>query len=124
MVLLNNPAKLMKPKFHFLLHPSYFFLLICLLPACSSTHPRPVASYSSYLNDSQVTARQMVPMSNEEAEKQRPGSTQSRQTASSETVIKKGKIKKQTSTTEEVIESDTSTVADSFSVPTSDQDAR
>lgn len=114
----------MNTKSHFIFHPSYFFLLACLLPACSSTHPRPVASYSSYLNDSQVTARPMVPMSDEEAEEQRAGTTVSRKTASSETVIKKGKIKNQTSTTEEVIETDTSTVVDTFSVPTADQDAR
>jgi len=63
-------------------------------------------------------------MSDEQSSSQRPGSTQSRQTGSSETVIKKGKIKKQTSTTEDVIETDTSTVVDTFSVPTTDQDAR
>ena len=95
-----------------------------LLAACSTTQPRPVASSSSYLNDSQVTARQMVPMRNEESERQPAGSVVSSQTASGETVIKKGKIKKQTSVTEEVVETDTSTVVDTFSVPTADQDAR
>ena len=115
----------MKPNPNLFLHTSSFIVLTsALLTACSSTQRYPVASYSSYRNDSQVVGRQVVPMSDEQAASQRPGSTQSRQTASSETVIKKGKIKKQTSTTEEVIESDTSTVADSFSVPTSDQDAR
>ena len=115
----------MKPNPNLFLHTSSFIVLTsALLTACSSTQRHPVASYSSYRNDSQVVGRQVVPMSDEQASSQRPGSTQSRQTASSETVIKKGKIKKQTSTTEEVIESDTSTVADSFSVPTSDQDAR
>jgi len=114
----------MKTKLHPFLHPSYFFLLICLLPACSSTQPRPVESHSSYLNDSQVTARQMVAMSDEEAARQRAGTTVSRQTASSESVAKRGQIKKQTSTNEEHIETDTSTVVDTFSVPTADQDAR
>ena len=82
------------------------------------------ANYTSSLHQTNLVARQNVPFSNEEAASQRPGTTQSRQTASSETVIKKGKIKKQTSTIEEVVETDTSTVVDTFSVPTSDQDAR
>ena len=63
-------------------------------------------------------------MSDREVAMQPAGTTRSRQTASSETVIKKGKIKKQTSSTEEVIETDTSTVVDTISVPTSDQEAR
>ena len=115
----------MKPNSSCFLRPRYFFLLICpLLPACSSTQPRQAAIYSSHLNESQVNARHIVPMSDEEAERQRAGTTISRKTASSETVIKKGKIKKQTSVTEEVVETDTSTVVDTFSVPTADQDAR
>lgn len=63
-------------------------------------------------------------MSDEESDRQPAGSVVSSQTASSETVIKKGKIKKQTSVTEEVVETDTSIVVDTFSVPTADQDAR
>ena len=115
----------MKTNPNFFLHTSSFILLTsALLTACSSTQHRSVRSYSSYRNDSKVMGRQVVPMSDEQADSQRPGTTQSRQTASSETVIKKGKIKKQTSTTEDVIETDTSTVVDTFSVPTSDQDAR
>ena len=131
------------------LHTSSFSLLtsVVLLSACTQRPPlRPYpyggegfapptafqpaaiggapANYTSALHQTNLVARQNVPISDEQAASQRPGTTQSRQTASSETVIKKGKIKKQTSTTEEVIESDTSTVADSFSVPTSDQDAR
>jgi hypothetical protein len=66
----------------------------------------------------------MVPMSDEEAEEQRAGTTVSRKTASSETVSKRGQIKKHTSTNEEQIETETSTVVDTFSVPSSDQDAR
>ncbi len=114
----------MNPKFHFILHPSCFFLLICLLPACTSPHSRTAANYSSYLNDPVLASRQVVTMSDEESDRQTAGSIVSRQTASSETVIKKGKIKKQTSVTEEVVETDTSTVVDTFSVPTADQDAR
>ena len=114
----------MKTKSYCILHPSCILLLICLLPACSSVQPRPVASYSTYLNDSQVAARQMVPMSNEEVNRQKSGTTVTKKTASSESLIKSGKIKKQTSSTEEVIETDTSTVVDTISVPTYDQDAR
>ena len=121
-------------------HPSSFVLLTLLafLGACTQRDegfPPPTvlqpaaiggapANYSSSLHQTNVVARQNIPFSDEEAASQRPGTTQSRQTASSETVIKKGKIKKQTSTIEEVIETDTSTVVDTFSIPTSDQDAR
>ncbi len=115
----------MKPNPNLFLHTSSFIVLTsALLTACSSTQRHPVASYSSYRNDSQVVGRQMVPVSNEEANRQKSGTTVTMKTASSESLIKSGKIKKQTSSTEEVIETDTSTVADSFSVPTSDQDAR
>jgi hypothetical protein len=116
----------MKPNSNFFLHIFSFLLLtsIALLTACSSTQRHPVSSYSSYLNDSQVVGRQNVPISDEQAASQRAGTTRTRQTDSSETVTKKGQIKKQTTTTAELIETDTSTVVDTFSVPTSDQDAR
>lgn len=90
-------------------------------PAAISGTP---ANYTSAIHQTNLVSKQNVPISDEQAAAQRPGTTQSRQTASSETVIKKGKIKKQTSTTEEIVETDTSTVVDTFSVPTSDQDAR
>jgi hypothetical protein len=82
------------------------------------------ANYSSSLHQSQVVSRQNVPISDEQAASQRAGTTRTRQTSSSETVAKHGKIKKQTSTTEEIIETDTSTVVETYSVPTSDEDAR
>jgi hypothetical protein len=82
------------------------------------------ANYTSYLHQTNLVSRQNVPFSDEEAASQRPGTTQSRQTASSETVTQKGKIKKQTSTMEEVIETDTSTVVETYSVPSSDQEIR
>jgi hypothetical protein len=82
------------------------------------------ADYSSSLHQSNVVSRQNVPISDEQAASQRAGTSRTRQTDSSETVAKHGKIKKQTSTTEEIIETDTSTVVDTFSVPTSDEDAR
>ena len=139
----------MSMKLRIPLHTSSFILLTLLafLGACTQHQPlRPYsyggegfapptafqpaaiggapANYTSSLHQTNLVARQNVPISDEQAASQRPGTTQSRQTASSETVIKKGKIKKQTSTIEEVIETDTSTVVDTFSVPTSDQDAR
>ena len=82
------------------------------------------ANYSSSLHQTNVVSRQNVPISDEQAASQRAGTTRTRQTASSETVIKNGKIKKQTSTTEEIIETDTSTVVDTYSVPSSDQEIR
>ena len=82
------------------------------------------ADYSSSLHQTNVVSRQNVPISDEQAASQRAGTTRTRQTDSSETVTKRGKIKKQTSTTEEIIETDTSTVVETYSVPTSDQDAR
>jgi hypothetical protein len=82
------------------------------------------ANYSSSLHQSQVVSRQNVPISDEQAASQRAGTTRTRQTASSESVIKNGKIKKQTSTTEEIIETDTSTVVETYSIPSSDQEIR
>ena len=107
-------------------HRTCYTLLLAaaFLPACTSTQPHTATNYSSYLNDPVLASRQVVTMSDEESDRQPAGSIVSRQTASSETVIKKGKIKKQTSVTEEVVETDTSTVVDTFSVPTADQDAR
>jgi hypothetical protein len=82
------------------------------------------ANYTSSLHQSQVVSRQNVPISDEQAASQRAGITRTRQTSSSETVAKHGKIKKQTSTTEEIIETDTSTVVETYSVPSSDQEIR
>jgi hypothetical protein len=85
--------------------------------------PPPVSSapakYTSSLHQTHVVSRQNVPISDEQAASQRAGTTRTRQTASSETVIKNGKIKKQTSTTEEIIKTDPSKV-----IPASDEDAR
>ena len=77
------------------------------------------ANYTSSLHQTHVVSRQNVPISNEQAASQRAGTTRTRKTASSETVIKNGKIKKQTSTTEEIIKTDPSKV-----IPASDEDAR
>jgi hypothetical protein len=82
------------------------------------------ASFTSSLEQSHVVSRKTVPMSNREAATQPAGMTRTRQTAASETVIKKGTTKQQSSTTEDVIETDTSTVVETYSVPTSDQEVR
>jgi hypothetical protein len=120
------------------LQTSYFILLTSIfLSACTQRPPlrpypyggegfvpptafQPVAiggapaKYTSSLHQTNLVARQNVPISDEQAASQRSGTTQSRQTASSETVITKGKIKKQTSTTEEIIETSPSTIAKDF----------
>ena len=92
-----------------------------IAPPPASSAP---ANYSSSLHQTNVVSRQNVPISDEQAASQRAGTLRTRQTDSSETVAKHGKIKKQTSTTEEIIETDTSTVVDTYSVPSSDQEIR
>ena len=125
------------------LHTSSFLLLasVAFFSACSQQSelppgyygdagiaPPPVSSvpanYSSSLHQTNVVSRQNIPISDEQAASQRAGTTRTRQTDSSETVTKRGKIRKQTSTTEEIIETDTSTVVDTYSVPSSDQEIR
>jgi hypothetical protein len=101
--------------------PPGYYGEAAIAPPPASNAP---ADYSSSLHQSNVVSRQNVPISDEQAASQRAGTTRTRQTASSETVIKNGKIKKQTSTTEEIIETDTSTVVETYSVPSSDQEIR
>jgi hypothetical protein len=96
--------------------PHGYYGVAGIAPAPPSSAP---ANYSSSLHQTNVVSRQNVPISDEQAASQRAGTTRTRQTDSSETVTKRGKIKKQTSTTEEIIETDPSTV-----IPTSDKDAR
>jgi hypothetical protein len=127
---------------------SYFLVLTsALLSACASRtpippdynsiagyvpsnsyQPAPIAGapaiYRSTYQDSNIASRQLVPMSDGEAAKQPAGTTHIHKTETGETVIKNGKVKKQSSTTEEVIETNTTTTIDSISVPTSDQDTK
>jgi hypothetical protein len=63
-------------------------------------------------------------MSDQEARKQRAGASKTHKTASGQVISKNGQIKKQTSVEEDVIETRTSTVIDTISVPTADQDVR
>ena len=71
-----------------------------------------------------VESRGLVAMSDQEARKQRAGTTKTRQTASSQVISKNGQIKKQTSVEEVVIETQVTTVIDAIPVPTADQDVR
>ena len=104
---------------------SVFLVLFAVtVSACASTRPRVVDRYSSQLTEPQVESCGLVAMSDQEARKQRAGTTKTRKTASSQVVSKIGQIKKQTSEEEEVIETRTSTVVDTISVPTADQDVR
>ena len=104
---------------------SVFLVLFAVTVSdCASTRPRVVDRYSSQLTDPQVESCGLVAMSDQEARKQRAGTTITRKTASSQVVSKNGQIKKQTSEEEDVIETRTSTVVDTIPVPTADQDVR
>jgi hypothetical protein len=96
--------------------PPGYYGEAAIAPAPPSSAP---ANYSSSLHQTNVVSRQNVPISDEQAASQRAGTTRTRQTSSSETVTKHGKIKKQTSTTEEIIKTDPSKV-----IPASDEDVR
>jgi len=122
--------KIQNSKFiiHHLLSPIHLSCLpaifLVFFTACSTTRPPVVDHYSLRLTDPKVESCGLVAMSDQEARKQRAGTTKTRKTASSQVVSKNGQIKKQTSEEEEVIETRTSTVVDTISVPTADQDVR
>ena len=99
-------------------------LFTVVLSACASTRPPVVAHYTRASTDPKVESCGLVAMSDQEARKQRAGTSKTRQTASGQVISKNGQIKKQTSEEEEVIETRTSTVVDTLSVPTADQDVR
>ena len=109
---------------HRVCRSAFLVLYAVTVSACASTRPRVVDRYSSQLTDPQVESCGLVAMSDQEARKQRAGTTKTRQTASSQVISKNGQIKKQTSEEEDVIETRTSTVVDTLSVPTADQDVR
>ena len=105
------------------LQTSYFILLAsAFLPACASSQSRPVASYSSALRSSDTESRQLASMSDEDIGDQPAGSIRKEKTAESQTTAKKGKIQKQESEVTELVETDITTVIDTTSAPTSDQD--
>jgi hypothetical protein len=108
------------------LHDSFSCTLILLasafLPACASSQSRPVASYSSALRSSDTESRQLASMSDEDIGEQPAGSVRKEKTAESQTTAKKGKIQKQESEVTELVETDLTTVIDTTSAPTADQD--
>jgi hypothetical protein len=110
------------------LHHSFSCTLILLasafLPACASSQSRPVASYSSALRSSDTESRQLASMSDEDIGDQPAGSVRKEKTAESQTTAKKGKIQKQESEVTELVETDITTVIDTSSSPTADQDVK
>ena len=103
--------------------PSSFLLLACaFLPACASHQPRPVASYSSALHSSESEPRQLAVMSDQDAKKQRAGTVKKESTATSQSTTKRGKLQKQETEVTELIETDISTVIETTTAPTADQD--
>lgn len=122
----RNRHKIMNLNFYRKSPATFYFLLLtyALLPACASSQPRPVASYSSALRSSESEPRQLATMSDEEVGDQRAGTTEKETTAESQTTSKRGKIKKQESEVTELVETDISTVIETTSSPTADQDVR
>ena len=103
---------------------AFLVLFTVVLSACASTRPPVVDDYSLRVTDSQNQSQGLVAMSDQEARKQRAGTSKTRQTASGQVISKNGQIKKQTSVEEVVIETQVTTVIDAIPVPTSDQDVR
>ena len=104
---------------------SAFLVLFTVgLSACANTRPPVVDDYSLRLTDPQIQSQGLVAMSDQEARKQRAGTSKTHKTASGQVISKNGQIKKQTSVEEVVIETQVTTVIDAIPVPTADQDVR
>jgi hypothetical protein len=115
----------MTSKLHNPLQTSSFILLTStFLSACASSQSRPVASYSSALRSSDTESRQLASMSDEDIGDQPAGSIRKEKTAESQTTAKKGKIQKQESEVTELVETDITTVIDTSSSPTANQDVK
>jgi len=112
----------MTSKLHRIVPCTLILLASAFLPACASSQSRPVASYSSALRSSDTESRQLASMSDEDIGDQPAGSIRKEKTAESQTSTKKGKIQKQESEVTELVETDITTVIDTTSAPTSDQD--
>jgi hypothetical protein len=112
----------MTSKLHRIVPCTLILLASAFLPACASSQSRPVASYSSALRSSDTESRQLASMSDEDIGDQPAGSIRKEKTAESQTTAKKGKIQKQESEVTELVETDITTVIDTSSSPTSDQD--
>jgi hypothetical protein len=112
----------MTSKLHRIVPCTLILLASAFLPACASSQSRPVASYSAALRSSDTESRQLASMSDEDIGDQPAGSVRKEKTAESQTTAKKGKIQKQESEVTELVETDITTVIDTTSAPTSDQD--
>jgi hypothetical protein len=112
----------MTSKLHRIVPLSLCILTSAFLPACASSQSRPVASYSSEIRSSDTESRQLASMSDEDIGDQPAGSTRKEKTAESQTTAKKGKIQKQESEVTELVETDITTVIETTSAPTADQD--
>ena len=112
----------MTSKLHRIVPCTLILLASAFLSACASSQSRPVASYSSALRSSDTESRQLASMSDEDIGDQPAGSIRKEKTAESQTTAKKGKIQKQESEVTELVETDITTVIDTTSAPTSDQD--
>ena len=106
------------------LFSSFLLLTSAFLPACASHQPRPVASYSSALHSSESEPRHLAVLSDEEAENHSAGTTEVESTATSQSTTKRGKLQKQETEVTELIETDISTVIETTTAPTADQDLR
>lgn len=114
----------MTSKLHRIVPLSLCILTSAFLPACASSQSRPVASYSSEIRSSDTESRQLASMSDEDIGDQPAGSTRKEKTAESQTTAKKGKIQKQESEVTELVETDITTVIETTSAPTADQDVK
>jgi hypothetical protein len=112
----------MTSKLHRIVPCTLILLTSTFLSACASSQSRPVASYSSALRSSDTESRQLASMSDEDIGDHPAGSIRKEKTAESQTTAKKGKIQKQESEVTELVETDITTVIDTSSAPTSDQD--
>ena len=112
----------MTSKLHRIVPCTLILLASSFLPACASSQSRPVASYSSALRSSDTESRQLASMSDEDIAEQPAGTIRKEKTAESQSTAKKGKIQKQASEVTELVETDITTVIDTSSAPTSDQD--
>lgn len=103
---------------------SFLLLTSAFLSACATNQPRPVASYSSALDSSESEPRQLAVMSDLDAKKQRAGTVKKESTAMSQSTTKRGKLQKQETEVTELIETNISTVIETATAPTADQDMR
>ncbi len=107
--------------------PSAFYNLLltsALLTACASSRPRPIAAFSASQRASESGPRHLSAMSDADVEDQPAGTTQKQTTAQSQSTSKRGHTQIQETETTELLETDISTVIDTTTAPTADQDVR